>query len=60
MRNALGQVSQVSLDGLSCNYAYNNHGDLTRAAWSTGFQEAFDYTSQGEVVRFTVCETQET
>ena len=28
VRNALGQVSQVSLEGLSCNYSYNNHGDL--------------------------------
>ena len=50
VRNPLGQVSQVSLDGLTCNYAYNSHGDLTNTSWSTGFREAFDYTSQGEVV----------
>ena len=49
-RNSLGQVTQVSLDGLTCGYSYNSHGDLTNASWSTGFQEAFDYTSQGEVV----------
>lgn len=50
VRNPLGQVSQVSLDGLSCNYSYNPHGDLINTSWSTGFQEAFAYTSQGEVV----------
>lgn len=49
-RNERGQVSLASCDGLACGYLFNDQGDVRRVEWSNGLHQAYDYSSQGEIL----------